>query len=291
MTEEDLEDGIIPEVIEQNKFVAIVQTSGLEQNKAQFLLEQFQDHYKMAAEWAKKAKTIVVTNETQTVNMKMARTGRLFLREKRLEIESARKSLKESALKEGKAIDMIANFLKDLIIPTEEHLRRQEYFIELKKEADDARILAEAHAKMEAERIEKEKALAIEMEQLRKNQEEHEEQLKRERAEAKANIGKISKAANEKLFQERQRTAEVENQLRLQKQKEMKEEADKLRTAEALLKADDSVKLAKLFEDIKSIKLPDGLKSKESNIAVNSVNLLLRQIEDILKMVVIEEEV
>lgn len=281
MTEEELESTVhTPEIID-NKFVAIVNESGLEQNKAQFLLEQFQDHYKMAAEWAKKAKNIIVTSESQTVNMKMARTGRLFLREKRLEIESARKALKESALKEGKAIDMIANFLKDLIIPTEEHLDRQEHFVEYKKKAEDERILAEAHAKAEKDAEEKEKADAIEMAELRKKQAEHEKVLAQERAKQEAILteernkaqieqDRIRKENESKLAKERAEREKAEAELFAKHQAEAKAEADRLKEIERLKSAGDTEKMQKFYDDLMAIEFPEVVSQEAKRIIFDS---------------------
>ncbi len=107
---------------EETKLEIIVRDSGLDSTKANILLMQFQDYFKMAAEWEVKAKAIVVTDDTQVGDMQMARAGRLFLKEKRVSIEKTRKTLKEQSLREGKAIDGIANILKALIAPIEEHL-------------------------------------------------------------------------------------------------------------------------------------------------------------------------
>ena len=115
----------------ENQLQTIVQQSGLEKNKADFILKQFQDYFKIAAEWEDKAKTIIVTDASQKSEMEMARVGRLFLREKRIAVEKARKNLKEQALREGKAIDGIANVLKALIVPIEEYLDKQEHCHEL----------------------------------------------------------------------------------------------------------------------------------------------------------------
>ena len=83
------------------------------------MLDNFSDYFKIAAEWEQKAKTIKVVDETQKADMEMARVGRLFLREKRIAIEKKRKELKEQSLREGKAIDGIANVLKAVIVPIE----------------------------------------------------------------------------------------------------------------------------------------------------------------------------
>ncbi len=110
----------------------IVMDSGLDTNKSKFILDEFQGYFAIASEWEARAKTIVVTSEDQKAEMQLARTGRLFLREKRIAIEKARKALKEQALREGKAIDGIANVLKALIEPVEDYLDKQENFAEYK---------------------------------------------------------------------------------------------------------------------------------------------------------------
>lgn len=143
--------------VEQNQLQVIVKDSGLEPTKAKYILEQFQDYFKIADEWTIKAKSIVVIDESQTTDMEMARVGRLFLKEKRVAIEKARKSLKEQALREGKAIDGIANVLKALIVPIEEYLDKQEHFIENKAKEEAERKRIEEEQKAEEERIRQEK--------------------------------------------------------------------------------------------------------------------------------------
>jgi len=117
----------------ENQLSIIVKESGLEQTKAQVLLSNFSNYFDIAAEWENKAKMLVVTDESQKVEMKMAREGRLFLKEKRVNIERTRKELKEQSLREGQTIDSIAKILKNLIEPIEEHLEKQEKFIEIKE--------------------------------------------------------------------------------------------------------------------------------------------------------------
>ena len=168
----------------------IIQESGLEATKAKFILENFQNYFEVADEWTRKANMIVVTNENQKADMQMARTGRLFLREKRIAIEKARKELKEQALREGKAIDGIANVLKALIVPIEEYLEKQERFVEILAEKKAESLRLEVEKRIEEERIAKEKADA-------------EEQLR-------------IKAENEKLKTE---AAEKEKQLLIERQK------------------------------------------------------------------------
>jgi len=159
----------------ENKLQIIIDESGLESTKARKLMENFQDYFEIAEEWEIKARSIIVTDENQAADMKMARVGRLFLREKRIAIEKARKELKEQSLREGKAIDGIANILKSLIVPIEEYLDKQEKFVEIRDAeiAEQRRIEADRllREKEEAERIAREKADEAERERIRKENE------------------------------------------------------------------------------------------------------------------------
>lgn len=120
--------------------VKIIEQSGLDKSKSDYLLEKFADYTAIAAEWEKKAKEIVVTDESQKDLMQQAREGRLLLKDKRVEIEKTRKKLKADSLAEGRAIDSIAETLTDLISPTEKYLDEQEKFAE-RKEAERVKLL------------------------------------------------------------------------------------------------------------------------------------------------------
>jgi len=183
----------------ENQLQVIVKESGLEPSKAQFILEQFQDYFAIAAEWEQRAKTIKVIDEKQKAEMEMARTGRLFLREKRIAVEKARKQLKEQALREGKAIDGIANVLKALIVPIEEYLDKQEHFVEIRAEQKREAIRLEMEKRIEEERIAKEKAEAEERERIRIEN----ERLKKEAEERERKAAKERKKQEEALAKER----------------------------------------------------------------------------------------
>ena len=189
-----------------NELQRLVDESGLETTKAKFLLDKFSNYFDIASEWEKKARTIVITDESQTAEMEMARVGRLFLRDKRISVEKARKELKEQSLREGKAIDGIANVLKAVIIPTEEYLEKQEKFIEIKKKAEDDAHRAEVERRMEEERIAEEKAKAeaeaaerervrLENERLKAEAIEREKQAEIERKKQQAELDKQRKSA------------------------------------------------------------------------------------------------
>ena len=230
--------------MEDNKLMVLVKESGLETTKAQVLLDQFSGYFKMAADWEKKARGILVTDISQKPDMQMARVGRLFLRGERIAIEKTRKALKEQALREGKAIDGIANVLKALIVPIEEYLEKQERFAEIKaaeererlhnealRKAEEERVAAEKKA--EAERIAKEKAEAAERERIRKENERLQKEAKeRERAIAEER----AKVAAERERKEKERLAyeasvKKEREVREAKIKAEKEKADAERRA------------------------------------------------------------
>lgn len=228
----------------------IVQESGLEPTKAQVLLENFSGYFELAAEWETKAKALVVTNETQVAEMKMAREGRLFLRSKRIDVENTRKKLKEQALREGKAIDGIANVLKAVIVPIEEYLDEQEHFAENKKKAEEEAHRLEAEKalreKEEKERIEREaeqERIRVENERLKKEAEEREvaaqkereaaeRKLEAERKKAEAKL-QAEREANEKAMAEERAKAEAEREAERKKVEAERQAERKIAEAEA----------------------------------------------------------
>lgn len=240
----------------ENQLQVIVNQSGLEPTKAKYILEQFTDYFNIADEWQTKARAIVVTNASQTADMEMARVGRLFLREKRIAVENARKNLKEQSLREGKAIDGIANVLKALIVPIEEYLEHQEKFVEIQEEAKREAKRLEIEARIvEEERIAAEKAAAeqerlrVENEKLKEEARKKEFELIAERKQAEEEIREVARKAkiesdkqNKKLADERAKSnaarEEAEEKARLLKEKERvkleAERKEKERLAELL---------------------------------------------------------
>jgi DNA repair exonuclease SbcCD ATPase subunit len=191
----EFDDDAVFEDDKGNKLELIVRDSGLEKTKADVILSKFQNFFELASDWERKAKTIRVTSEDQVDDMKMARTGRLLLREKRLDIEKSRKELKEQALREGKAIDGIANVLKALIVPIEEYLEKQEKFIEFKKAAEEEAKRIEIEKRMQeeeqkriAEEAARQEAIRLENERLKKEAVERERQAAAERVEAERKL-------------------------------------------------------------------------------------------------------
>lgn len=218
----------------ENQLEVIVQSSGLEETKANFILEKFQDYFKLAAEWEAKAKTIVVTDESQKADMQIARVGRLFLREKRIAVEKSRKELKEQALREGKAIDGIANVLKALIVPIEEYLEKQERFVELRDEAI-ARAEAEKKAAAEeAERIAREKAEAEERERIRLEN----ERLKAEVAERERIAAEERERAAKVLREQQEKAAAAQRAAKIAADKQAAVLAEQKKKADEKIRAE-----------------------------------------------------
>lgn len=120
----------------ENKLLEVINQSGLEKTKSDILLENFENFYEIASEWQAKANQIIVNDVSNVAEMKLAREGRLFLKDKRVSIEKTRKQLKESSLREGQAIDSIAKMLTNLIVPIEENLELKEKF----KEFEEKRV-------------------------------------------------------------------------------------------------------------------------------------------------------
>jgi len=195
----------------KDEMLRLVEESGLEKTKAQYLLDQFSDYFRIAAEWESKARAIAVTSEDQTAEMKMAREGRLFLKQKRVDVENARKKLKEQSLREGKAIDGIANILKAVIVPIEEYLDEQEHFVERRKAAEEEARRLEAEKllreKEERERLEREaeeRRIREENERLRKEAEAREETARKEREAHERKIAAERKKAEEAARKQRE---------------------------------------------------------------------------------------
>jgi len=250
----------------KNQLQVMVKEAGLAPTKAKYIQEKFNDYFDLADEWTIKARAIKVTNASQTGDMAMAREGRLFLREKRITIEKARKELKEQALREGKAIDGIANVLKSLIVPIEDYLDRQERFVEIQEEEKREVLRLEVEKRIEEERIAKEKAYAeelekkrIENEQLRAEAIEREKKAQTERKKQEAVLAKERAKAQaereeqeKKIAKERQK-AEIEKKVieekaRLERDKQEKTLANERAKAKRLKELADEKAMAERKE-------------------------------------------
>jgi hypothetical protein len=218
-----------------NQLSVIIQSSGLEENEGKTLLDNFGDYESIAKEWKTKAEMIVVTNETQTAEMEMAKVARKKFSDMRIAIEKKRKELKEQSLRKGQAIDSIAKFLVSLISPIENHLKLQEDFVKIQeaKKAEDERIEAEKKAqeelrlKLEAEEKERER-IRVENIKLREEAEKRELEFAKERAKAEEE----KRAIEEKARKEREEAEMVAKAEKEKQEKIIAEERAKAETAQ-----------------------------------------------------------
>lgn len=255
----------------ENELAVIAKESNLSANKVEQLLSNFGESLKAAKTIAAGAGDIIVTDETQTKLMGDARAKRLELKNIRVEVEKIRKSLKEESLREGKAIDGMANIIKALIVPVEEHLEKQEKFAERAEEErkhkrhidrieqlspfvenisvynlmemseDDFKVLlrqakAAFEAKQEAEKqaeIERQEAAEAEAKRQKERDAEN-ERLKKEAAEKEAELAK-ERAAAKKLQDKKDEELRIEREKIAEierKQAEDKAAADKKKAEE-----------------------------------------------------------
>lgn len=128
-----------------NQLEVILKDQGVAKENAQALLEAFGAPFEEAGLILADYQTIKVTDETDVDGMMAARTKRLALKKTRTTVENKRKELKEGIVKQGRVIDSVAKFVKEVIAPAEEYLQLQEDFAKIKQ--------AERREAIKAERI------------------------------------------------------------------------------------------------------------------------------------------
>lgn len=254
---------------ENNELTKIVEATGLDTSKVDKILEPFASNFQKAKKLVQESKDIVVTSEDQTKEMKEARENRLELKNLRVEVEKTRKGLKEQSLREGKAIDGIANIVKALVVPVEEHLEKQEKFAELKQ--------AERAAATKADRTEKLMQYTSDISLYNlddMNDEQFESLLATLKAQHEARLAAEKKAEEDRLAAieaEKKRQAEIEAEnAKLKKEAEEKEKAlEKERKAEAekqaKIQAEANAKLEEERKKREAIEAEQRAKLEEEN--------------------------
>ncbi len=104
------------------------------ESEALALQNSFLPFFQQAEAMKEQALSINVTSVDQVEDIKKAREWRLTLKNIRVDCEKVRKGLKEESLRKGKAIDGMANVIKYLIAPIEEHLDNQEKFLQIQEQ-------------------------------------------------------------------------------------------------------------------------------------------------------------
>lgn len=133
----------MPDKVENNQLQVILKEQGVTKDEAVKLVEAFGGPFEEVGEILQDYQTIVVKDEADTKTMKVAREKRLALKKARSTVENNRKAMKESINKQGKAIDSVARFVKEVIAPAEEHLQLQEDYAKIKAAERKATLLAE----------------------------------------------------------------------------------------------------------------------------------------------------
>lgn len=244
----------------------------------------FLPFFTQAREWKSKAEALVVNSPDEKEKMKEARKARLILKDIRVNVEKRRKELKEDSLRKGKTIDAVANIIKGIIEPIEDHLDRQEKFVELQeqqrkqelRERRSAELIAlnvditiyanlgempeEGYQKLlESSRntfnLTKEAAVKAEAERVAKEKADAEERerirLENER------LKKEAEAKEAEARKEREAKEKAERELR-EKREEEARLAREHQEAEAKAKrAPDKEKLLVLAEAISDVKMPE----------------------------------
>lgn len=252
------------------QLVEIIEKNGLDKTKADFIFDNFSQFFSVASEWETKAKAIQVTNDGQTALMEQAREGRLILREKRLTIEKVRKALKEQSLREGKAIDGIANVLKGLIEPLEEYLDNQENFTKYRIEAEvKERLRVENEIRIAAEKAAEEKARFEDQENRRKLAEENAKLKEQQEIQAQALAAEI--AEKERLVQAEKERAFIAE----------REAAQKRIEAQRLAEAPDRIKIANYLEALSNVPVPSIDDKRLESLLMSFIALVTKRIEDV----------
>jgi hypothetical protein len=130
----------IPVALPDNKIETILKKANIDAAAIAAIKQNFS--LELGPNWKDASLAIVVEDESQTDLMSAAREMRLALRRERLRVENTRKTLKESSLRTGQAIDAVAKLLKDEIEPVEKHLEAQEKFAELAQAKRAAELCA-----------------------------------------------------------------------------------------------------------------------------------------------------
>ncbi|HUT23500.1 MAG TPA: hypothetical protein VM492_04070, partial [Sumerlaeia bacterium] len=141
---------IIVEPIDPEKIgtelATVEKTSGISEDSAVALRDQFADFYNGIVEWREKA--ALVTKPDDPTHQKIAREVRLGMRRVRCDMENTRKSMKAESLARGKFIDGVAGILKLECDKVEEKMMAVEQYAERQEAARIAEIVRERTASL-----------------------------------------------------------------------------------------------------------------------------------------------
>ena len=232
---------ITPEIVAEEVGI-VVKESGVAQDSALTLHGSFQPLFAKARDILAQSKQIIVTDVSQTLQIKLSREARLALRSVRVESDKTRKALKEDSVKRGRAIDGFHNILLHMVESEEKRLDDQEKIVE--------RLEAERKAKLKADREESLRPFGVdttfyqlaEMPDAAFAQLLESSRLSFEAKQAAARKAEEERIAREKAEREEQERIRAENE-RLKREafeaaKREEEERNKRAQAEAKAKAE-----------------------------------------------------
>ena len=128
------------------ELAVVAEQASIPMERSQMLMTSFAPLYSEIQPLLDQAREINVIDPTQVTEMRQAGQLRRELKAVRCKVENLRKSLKESSIREGKAIEGMANVLKFIIEPAESRMEEIERFAE--------RLEAERKANLKASREE-----------------------------------------------------------------------------------------------------------------------------------------
>jgi len=297
--------------IEETPLALEVRKENLAEQEGIALTSAFMPFFQEARNLQAEAQKIVVTDIDQKDVIAKAREMRLKMKNIRTSAESARKTLKDESLRRGRAIDGMANIIKFLIVPIEEHLEAQEDFVDIqnRKKIEEVRQLRLAELKaFEVDGLmykdlgdmpedmyknliigaetafNLKKDAAAKAEKQRKEMEAaaaaEQERIRIQNAELK----KKAEAEAKKRQEEEQRRIAAEGALQTiraeEERKEKQRKADEAKAkkeAKKLAAAPDKNKLWVFTEQIEQLELPD-LKTDEAKMILAQAEALLAKV-------------
>ena len=132
----------------KNQIIEKLEEIEVSEDTALIVKNSFMMFFEDASKIKEQAEGLVVTSIDQTDKMELAKESRLALKTIRCSVEKKRKELKDESLKKGKAIDGVANIIKKLISPIEDHLQRQENYIKIIEDERKAKLKTDREAEL-----------------------------------------------------------------------------------------------------------------------------------------------
>lgn len=245
----------------ENQLILKTKEIGIEQETAISLQKTFMPFFQQAEEWKEKAMSINITDENQVQEMQLARESRIALKNIRVEVEKKRKELKEESLRKGKAIDGMANVIKFLVKPIEEHLQKQEDFIKIRKEKKKQERLNKRIALLAPYNVDTEYVDIVNMDDNKFDIFLNNEKTRYDAAKKAERKAEEERIAREKAEAEERERIRIENEKLRKEAEEREKQLEKERKEREKIEAENQKKIE--AEQAKRKKIEDELKAKK----------------------------